>query len=149
MKNRLLFLGLCMVLCGVIAPNVKASAQEMEEHTAHITDPEFAGALQEMVENTYTTMSTMYNIDWKVSANSIKITDYFKRKVGSQVAVGMKLSGNGYVGIMSMDGVIRYVEGTTVSHAFKITEYNYYCFIVQNKTKSKITAKGHYALSSQ
>ncbi len=148
MKKGLLFLGLCMILCGVIVPNVKVSAQELEEHTAHITDPEFAGVLQEMVENTYSTMSTAYTIDWKVSASSIKATGYFKRKAGSQVAVGIKLSGNGYVGIMSMDGVIRYVEGTTVSHAFKITEYNYYCFIVQNKTKSKITAKGHYALSS-
>ena len=145
MKKSLLFFGLCILLCGVLAPNVEASAEEMVEHTANITDPEFAGVLQEMVSNTFMTMSTKYTIDWSVRAKAIKGSGYFSLDSGDEVAIGIKLSGYGYAGIMDFDGHIRYVDGTSLAHVFKIYKKNCYCVIVQNKTDSKITAKGHYA----
>ena len=144
MKKNLLFLGLCILLCGVLAPNVKVSAEEMVEHTAHITDPEFAGVLQEMVSNTFMTMSTRYTISWSVRAKAIKGSGYFWQDPGDEVAIGIKLSGYGYGGILDLDGNIRYVDGTSLAHAFKIYKGNSYCVIVQNKTDSKITAKGYF-----
>lgn len=145
MKRNLLFLGLCILLCGIVIPDVKASAEEMVEHTAHITDPEFAGVLQEMVSNTFMTMSTKYTINWSVRAKAIVGSSYFWQNPGDVIAIGIKLSGYGYGGIMDLDGTIRYVDGTSLGHAFKIHEGNSYCVIVQNKTDSKITAKGYFA----
>ena len=145
MKKNLLFLSLCILLCGIVIPNVKASAEEMVEHTAHITDPEFAGVLQEMVSSTFMTMSTKYTINWSVRAKAITGSGYFWKDPGSEVAIGIKLSGYGYGGIMDLDGTIRYVDGTSLAHVFKISKGDCYCVIVQNKTDSKITAKGYFA----
>ncbi len=145
MKKGLLFLGLCVMLLGMAVPGVTASAQELEEHTAHITDPEFAGVLEEMVGNTFSTMSKAYSIDWSIRKNCLKATSYFSKDVGTEVAIGFRLSGYGYAGIMDFDGNIRYVDGTDLSHVFVIKKKNVYCVIVQNRSGSKITAKGNYA----
>ncbi len=145
MKRNVLFFGLCILLCGVLAPNVKASAEEMVEHTAHITDPEFAGVLQEMVSNTFMTMSTRYTINWSIRAKAMVGSSYFWQDPGDEIAIGIKLSGYGYGGIMDLDGNIRYVDGTSLAYAFKIYEADCYCVIVDNKTDSKITAKGYFA----
>lgn len=144
MNKKLLFLGLCVVLCGLLVPAEKASAQELVEHTGHITDPEFAGVLEEMVSNLYETMSTAYTVDWSVSKNKRCTTGYFKKESGSCVNIGIHLSGYGWAGIIDMDGKARYVDGTELYHSFDITKTYYYSVFVQNKSSSKITAKGYF-----
>lgn len=145
MKKKLLFLGLCFVLCGMLAPTVKVSAQELEEYTGHITDPEFEEVLQEMVGNLYETMSTAYKVDWTVSKNSMGTTAYFKKSSGTSIAITLDLSGYGWAGIIDMDGKTRYVAGTTnLDHNFSITKTYYYSVFVLNKSGAKITAKGYY-----
>lgn len=145
MKRKLLFLGLCFILCGMLTPATKVSAQELEEHTAHITDPEFAGLLEEMVGNLYQTMSTAYSVNWTVKKNQYSTTGYFKKTAGSSVGIGIDLSGYGWAGIIDMDGNARYVSGTKgLVHNFAISKTYYYCFFVRNQTTGSITAKGHY-----
>lgn len=147
MKKNMMFLGLCLVLFGILAPVAKVSAQELEEHTGHISDPEFSGILEQMVGNLYETMATKYTINWSVPKGRIYTSSYFKQQSGDSVAIGMELSGYGYSGIIDMDGNVRYVSGTSLYHSFSITKLQYYSFFVQNKTTSKITAKGFYTKS--
>ena len=145
MKGKLLFLGFCMIFCGLLVPSTKVSAEELVEYTGHITDPEFSGVLEEMIDNLYQTMATSYTIDWSIPKNERYTTAYFKKEEGTSVGVVMNLSGYGWVGIIDMDGKARYVAGTTrLAHSFKITKTNYYSFFVYNKSGAKITAKGNY-----
>lgn len=147
MKKNMLFLGLCLVLCGMLTPVAKVSAQELEEQTGHITDPEFSGILEQMVGNLYETMATRHTINWSVPKGRIYTAAYFKQQPGDSVAIGMELSGYGYSGIIDMDGNVRYVAGTSLYHSFSITKLQYYCFFVENKSTAKITAKGYYTKS--
>lgn len=145
MKGKLLFLGFCMVLCGLLVPTTKVSAEELVEHTGHITDPEFSGVLDEMVSNLYQTMSTAYTIDWSIPKNKRYTTAYFKMQDGTSVGVTMKLSGYAWTGIVDMDGNARYVAGSgNIGHSFAISKTHYYSFFVYNKSGAAITAKGHY-----
>lgn len=146
MKKKLLFLGFCMILCGLLVPTTKVSAQELVEYTGHITDPEFSGVLEHMVSNLYETMATAYTINWSVPKNERYTTAYFKMQSGSVVNMGLNLSGYAWVGIIDMDGKARYVAGSGyIGHTFAISKTYYYSFFVQNKSNGKITAKGHYS----
>lgn len=145
MKRKLLFLSLYMILCGLLVPTTKVSAQELIEHTGHITDPEFSGVLEEMVSNLYETMSTMYTLNWSIPKNERYTTGYFKKQANTSVGIGVDLSGYGWVGIIDMDGNARYVAGTTnIAHSFAITKTYYYSVFIQNKSSGKITASGYY-----
>lgn len=145
MKKKLLFWGICFILCGMLIPSAKVSAQELEEHTAHITDPELSGLLEEMVGSLYETMSTAYTINWTVKKGKYGTTAYFKKTAGSSVGISIDLSGYGYAGVMDMDGNARYVAGTKgLVHNFAISKTYYYCFFVKNQSTGSITAKGHY-----
>ena len=145
MKRKLLFLGFCMILCGLLVPTTKVSAQELEEYTGHITDPEFSGVLEEMVSNLYQTMSTAYTVDWSIPKNQKFTTGYFKMTEGTSLGTTVKLSGYGWVGIIDMDGNARYVAGSgNIGHSFAISKTYYYSYFIYNKSGAKITAKGHY-----
>ena len=144
MKGKLFFAGVCFVLCGLFASEFQSEAEELVEQTAHITDPEFEGVLEEMVGSIIETRSTAYVIDWSVPAGRIYTTAYFEKKKGTSIGIGIELSKTGKEGIMDMDGNVRYVSGKSLYHTFDITKSYYYCIIVPNQSTSTITAKGYY-----
>ncbi len=144
MKGKLFLAGVCFVLCGLFGPGFQSNAEELVEHTAHITDPEFEGILQEMVGSIIETRSTAYTIDWKVPSGRTYTTAYFEKKKGTSIGLGVELSRTGMAGIMDMDGNVRYVSGKSIYHTFDISKSYYYCVIVPNKTTTTITAKGYF-----
>lgn len=144
MKVKLLFAAICMMLCGIVVPCTLVSAQEMEEKTGYITDEEFRVILEEEISNLVTARMSAYPIDWEVPGETRYATPYFHQEEGSKFAVNAELSKSCMVGLIGLSGVVRYVEGKTVSHTFKNIEKGYYKFFVHNKNTGKVTVKGYY-----
>lgn len=144
MKAKLLLAGICMMLCGIVMPSVTVSAQEMEERTGYITDEEFRGILEEEISNLISARASAYPVNWEVPGKTRYATPYFYQEEGSKVIVNVELSKSCMVGLLGFSGVVRYVEGETVSHTFKDIEKGYYKFFVHNKNKGSVTVKGYY-----
>lgn len=144
MKTKLLLAAICVTLCGMIMPGASASAQELEEQTAYITDAGFGDVTEQMISTGITPYTTRVPLNWTVPKKTMYTTNYFKKSKGSSITVDLTLSASAKVGIMRTDGLITYVTGKSVYHTFKIDEDSYYAVIVQNDNDSSITASGNY-----
>lgn len=145
MKLKLVLLSVLVVLCGVIVPQFKVSAQELKEQTAHITDEEFRDVLEESMGSIIETRATSRGVNWTVPANRRYCTAYFPVNSGGYILLAMNLSKSAKTGIIDEDGYIRYVTGTSISHTFNITSSKSYCVFVQNLNSTAISATGSYA----
>ena len=137
MKKGLFLATMCFLLCGLWIPTASVSAKGQEE------SEEFDNIVQESVKN-LVIASTRTNINWTVKKNSRNTTLYFVMDSGSAIGIGMNLSKTGWAGIMGIDGSVRYVEGTSITHTFNITKKQSYLVFVQNNSNSSLTATGFY-----
>lgn len=144
MKLKLILAGACFALCCLFVPAASVSAEELTEQTGHITDPEFAGMVEESMGSIIETMSTAYTINWTIKKKSRKYTGYFKKLNGSYIDLGVELSKTGRAGILDIDGNVRYLEGKSIYHSFAITEDDYYAVFIQNTSSSSMTASGYF-----
>lgn len=144
MKMKSIVVGICMVLCMVIMPSFVASAEELEEQTAYLTDVEVKEIVEEDISNIINSRISAYSLSWTVPANTRYGTSYFRKEAGTSVGVDVDVSKSCKVGILDDDGVLRYVTGTTITHTFSITKTNDYKVVVQNDNSSSVTAKGYY-----
>lgn len=144
MKRKLLFLSLCFMLCGLLAPTLQASAEELEEKTAHITDPQFEGIVEEMMSNIVAARATAYTINWSIAKRTRCTTGFFSKAKDSYISIGFELSQYGSAGIIDSNGNMRYVEGTSLYHTFDISVPRNYCVFVYNPTSVRMTATGYY-----
>lgn len=145
MKARLFLYGICMMLVGLFVFDTEVSAQEMQEYTAHVSDPEFQGMIEESMSNIINARATSRSISWTVPSKRRYTTVYFGVSAGKYISLNLTLSKSAKAGIIDADGIVRYVTGTDIEHGFAITTTNSYCVFVQNLNSSSITAKGSYA----
>lgn len=147
MKRKLLLASICLVLCGLWGPNMSVLAEEteeLEEKTAYLTDTEFKYIIEESVEDLYNIMSSSYSMNWTIKKKTRKVTSFFTKYSGSTISIGVELSNTGKAGIIGADGVMRYVEGTSLYKSFSISQTQLYLVFVQNDNNSSITSTGYY-----
>ncbi len=140
-----ILIAMLLMVCGVMFSCKLASAQEMQEYTAHISDPEFQGIIEESMGNIVNARSTSRIIDWTVPSGKRYTTPYFSVSKGKDIAMVLTLSKSGKAGIINYEGYVRYVTGKEIDHVFSITETNSYVVFVQNLNSTSITADGGYA----
>lgn len=136
----LLFLGF-----GVMSFGTEVCAEQLQEYTAHITDPEFQVMIEESMGEIISTRANSRSFSTKVAAGARYTSGYFHVSSGNSITVNATLSKSGKVGIISSSGTIRYVQGTSINHVFKINTTDYYCIFIQNLNSTAITATGSYA----
>lgn len=141
-KRILLFL---IVFASVCVFGTKAQAQGMKECTAHISDPEFAGIIEESMGNIVEDRANSRSLNVTVAAARRYTTVYFDVNSGRSIQINATLSKSGNVGIIDADGYVRYVTGTRINHTFAISQTNAYCVFVQNLNSVSITATGSYS----
>ncbi|MCM1157906.1 MAG: hypothetical protein NC300_06715 [Bacteroidales bacterium] len=144
MKMKLLLAAICVTLCGVIMPGASASAQELEEQTAYVTDAGFRDVEKQTISTGITPYTTRVPINWTVPKKTMYTTNYFKKSKGSSITVSLTLSASAKVGVLRTDGKLVYVTGKSVYHTFELEEDSYYAVVVQNDNDSSITASGNY-----
>lgn len=145
MKLRNLLVGVLIVLCGVMIPQIHASAQELQERTGHITDAEFQGVIETTMGSIVESRAATRTINWTVAPNERACTSFFGVAAGSYISMSFTLSQSAKVGIIDEDGYVRYVTGKSINHTFNITSSKAYCVFIQNLNPSAITVKGTYA----
>lgn len=145
MKKVYLLMAFCLMLTGVFLMDAKVEAQEMQEYTAHISDPEFQGIIEESMSNIINERATLKTINWKVPAGRRYTTAYIGVSAGKYISINIQLSKSAKAGIIDADGYVRYVTGSLIQHSFAINTTNSYCVFVQNTNDEKITASGSYA----
>ncbi len=124
---------------------LQARAQGMKECSAHISDPEFVGIIEESMGNIVEDRANSRTLNVTVAAARRQTTAYFSVSSGSSIQINATLSKSGNVGIIDADGYVRYVTGTRINHSFSISKSNAYCVFVQNLNSVSITATGSYA----
>lgn len=144
MKGKMLLAGICLVLCGLLVPHQTASAEELEEHTAYLTDDEFRYVIEESMEDIYNIMSDSYSMSWTIKKNRRRTTAFFVKYANSTISIGVELSMSGKAGIIGNDGIIRYVEGTSLYKSFAITTSQTYAVFIQNDHSTSMTSSGYY-----
>ena len=147
MKRKLLFATICAMLCFLGVPAISASAdepEELEEHTAYLTDDEFKYVIEESMEEVYSIMSEKYSMSWTIKKNRRKTTAFFVKYADSTISIGVELSMSGKAGIIGTDGVVRYVEGTSLYKSFAITKSQTYAVFIQNDHNTSMTSSGYY-----
>lgn len=130
---------------GTVSFDTEARAQELQEYTAHISDPEFQAIVEESMGEIINTRASSRSFSTKVIAGARYTSAYFQVSSGKYITVIATLSLSGKVGIINSTGTIRYVQGTNINHAFKINTTDYYCVFIQNLNSTAITAAGSYA----
>ncbi len=143
-KIRFMFLFMAMFV-GVCFYGTQTHAQGMKEYTAHISDPAFAGIIEESMGNIIEDRANSRSLNVTVASARRYTTIYFNVSKGSSIQISATLSKSGNVGIIDIDGYIRYVTGTRINHSFAISQTNAYCVFVQNLNSVSITATGSYA----
>ena len=83
MKAGLVVLSLLLIFCGILVPFKNVSAQEMEEYTAHISDLEFQGMIEEFMGNIVNVRSGVEIINWTVPSEKRYTAAYFGAAGGS------------------------------------------------------------------
>lgn len=144
MKSKLLLAGICMMLCAVFVPAVNVSAAEQEEKVAHITDEEFQGIEIQTITSPIAVYATQYGLNWTVPKNIMYATDYFSKSKGSSINISVTLTKSCDVGIMSYEGGLRYLTGTSINHTFNITKTDKYKVFIRNNNSSSVTSSGYY-----
>ncbi len=130
---------------GVVSFNTEVRAQEMQEYTAHISDPEFQAIVEESMGEIINTRASSRSFSTKVVAGARYTSSYFEVSSGKYITIIATLSASGKVGIINSTGTVRYVQGTNINHSFKINTTDYYCVFIQNLNSTAITATGSYA----
>lgn len=145
MRIKLFFMGICLMVCGVLMPSVYVAAQEQQEvQTAHISDVELQNIVEEEISSLIVTRATQYNISWTVPAETRYVTGSFSKSEGSSIYVVVSLSKSGWAGIIDASGNITYVSGKSISKSFSIDKAGTYRVFVQNNGSSSLTASGYY-----
>lgn len=96
------------------------------------------------------TAGVFYSFDWTVNPNTRHISGEYSINSGMSLSVGAivkPIDKDYWLGIMTDDGVARYVRGRgAASHTFDITEKNMYRVFVQNnyKDSTKLNASGDF-----
>ncbi len=145
MKRYLFILLFVAVAFGVMSSSTEVCAQELQEYTAHISDPEFRAIVEASMGEIISTRASSRSFDTKVVAGARYTSAYFQVSSGKHISVAATLSLSGRVGIINSTGTVRYVQGTNINHVFNINTTDYYCVFIQNLNSTAITAKGSYA----
>lgn len=145
MKKVKMMLCFCAMLLGLGVFGLQANAQGMKECTAHISDPEFSGIIEESMGNIVENRANSRTFNMTVASARRHTTTYFSVSSGGYIQIRATLSKSGNVGIIDADGYVRYVTGTSINHSFAISQSNAYCVFVQNLNSVSITATGSYA----
>ena len=145
MKRYLCVLLFLAFVFGIMSFNTEVCAKELQEYTAHISDPEFQAIVEESMGEIISTRANSRSFSTRVIAGARYTSSYFEVSAGDYITVIATLSASGKVGIISSSGSVRYVQGTNINHAFKINTTDYYCVFIQNLNSTSITASGSYA----